>query len=73
MVQKKDFLALPECIQLRVIREIRFFISEKSTDFYFSQIKSIVLGIIGNKKFYYEDKEIDVRVQGDTIVFKKKE
>lgn len=72
-VVKKDFTAIHECIQFRVIRDIRFLVTGKSTDFYFSQIKSIVLGIIDNKKLHYVDKEMVVRVQGDFIVFRKKE
>jgi hypothetical protein len=68
---KKDYISLPECIQLRLIRDIRFFLAGNTTDFYFSQIKSIHMGIIDTKKFNYKDKWMCIEGLGDYIVFKK--
>jgi len=71
VINQEDFLLLTLAIQTRVIREIRFRLTDNRCDFYFFQIKSIVLGIIDNKKFSYKDKWMRIFCLDDCIVFEK--
>jgi tRNA(Ile)-lysidine synthase len=67
----EEYKNLPENIQLRIIREIRFNLTGCRNDFYFSQIKSTQKGIIDNKRFYYKDKGMHIFRDKGCIVFEK--
>jgi tRNA(Ile)-lysidine synthase len=70
-IQRNEFLNLPTSIQLRCIREIRKRLVGSCTDFYFSQIISIHMGIIYTKNYCYKDKCVHIKCSGDWIVFEK--
>lgn len=71
LLNREKFIQLPASLQARVIREIRFKLTKNRCDFYYFQIKTIVLGIIGNKKFNYKDKQMLLYSRGDWIVLEK--